>query len=66
MKLKEDSAKQASSGSGIRRLFFWATVASGVAAAFLMIRRGESLGTIARKTITNPIGTLVTELKTVV
>ena len=50
----------------MKRILFWATIASGVAAAYLMIRRGESLGTIARKTLTNPIGTLVTELKTAV
>jgi hypothetical protein len=47
-----------------RKLFFWGTVIAGVAAAYLMYRRGEQLGTIAVKTVTNPIGTFVSELET--
>jgi hypothetical protein len=39
----------------------FATIVSGVAAAYLMYRRGESLGTIARQAITNPVGSLVSE-----
>jgi len=39
---------------------------SGCVAAYLMYRRGESLGTIARRTITNPVGSLVTEVKNAV
>jgi hypothetical protein len=45
------------------KLIFFATVASGVIAAYLMHRRGESLGSIAKQAITNPIGSLVTEVK---
>jgi hypothetical protein len=46
----------------IKRLLFWGTIAAGAAAAYLMYRRGESLGTIATTTVTNPVGSLVTEL----
>jgi hypothetical protein len=48
----------------MRRVFFWGTVAAGALAAYLMYRRGESLGTIAQRSIGNPIGTLVSELGT--
>lgn len=47
-----------------KRVFFWSTVVAGVAAAVLMRKRGESLGKIALKTVTNPIGSLVSEVKT--
>lgn len=46
----------------IRKLFVFATVASGVAAAYLMYRRGAPLGTIATRTITNPVGSLISEV----
>jgi uncharacterized protein (DUF697 family) len=49
--------------SSFRKLIFFATIASGVIAAYLMYRRGESLGSIARQAITNPIGSMVTEVK---
>jgi hypothetical protein len=44
----------------------YATVISGFVAAYLMYRRGESLVSIARKTVTNPVGSLVSEVKNVV
>lgn len=47
----------------MKRLFFWATVASGAAAAYMMHRRGESFGTIAKQAMLNPMGTLAKELK---
>ncbi len=47
----------------MRKLFLYGTIASGVVAAYLMYRRGESLGTIAQKAVTNPLGSLATELK---
>ena len=47
----------------MKRLFFWITLASGVTAAVLMARRGESLGTIAKKAINNPFGALGSEVK---
>jgi hypothetical protein len=49
--------------SSFRKLIFFATIASGVIAAYLMYRRGESIGSIARQAIANPIGSLVTEVK---
>jgi hypothetical protein len=47
----------------LRRLFVLATIISGVAAAYLMYRRGESLGAIVKQTITNPVGTLASEVR---
>lgn len=47
----------------MRRVIAWATVCAGVAAAYMMLRRGESLGTIARKTTFNPIGSFASEVK---
>jgi hypothetical protein len=51
------------SQSSVRRLILFATIVSGFAAAYLMYRRGESLGTIAKRTITNPVGSLISEVK---
>ena len=48
----------------MKRLFFWVTLASGVTAAVLMARRGESFGNIAKKAIGNPLGSLGNEVKT--
>ena len=45
----------------MRRFIFWATIASGVIAAYLMYRRGESIGTIARETVQHPVGSLIQE-----
>jgi hypothetical protein len=47
----------------LKRLFVIATIISGVAAAYLMYRRGESLGAIAKKTLTNPVGALASEVR---
>lgn len=47
----------------MKRLIYWGTLAAGVLAAYLMFRRGESLGTIAKKTISNPVGSLVNEVQ---
>jgi hypothetical protein len=46
----------------LRKLFVYASVISGVVAAYLMYRRGEPLGTIATKAITNPVGSLISEV----
>ncbi len=48
----------------MKKVLFWGTLIAGATAAYLMYRRGESLGTIAAHTVTNPVGSLVTELKT--
>jgi len=47
----------------MRRFVFMATFAAGITAAYLMQKRGESLLTIVKKTLTNPLGTLADELK---
>ena len=47
----------------MKRLFFWATLASGAAAAYMMHRRGESFGSIAKAAMLNPMGSLAKELK---
>jgi hypothetical protein len=47
----------------MRRFVFLATLAAGITAAYLMQKRGESLLTIVKKTLTNPLGTLADELK---
>ena len=47
----------------MKRLFVWASLISGVAAAYLMYRRGVSLGTIAERTMTDPLGALASEAK---
>ena len=49
--------------SSARKLILLATVASGFVAAYLMYRRGASLGSIASQTLTNPVGSLVSEVK---
>lgn len=47
----------------LKRFVFIATLAAGVTAAYLMQKRGESLLTIVKKTISNPLGALADELK---
>ncbi len=47
----------------MKRLLFWSTIAAGATAAYLMFRRGESLGNIAKRTMTNPLGSFVNEVK---
>jgi len=46
----------------LRKVFVYASVISGIVAAYLMYRRGETLGTIATRTITNPVGSLISEV----
>jgi hypothetical protein len=48
----------------MRKLFLWGTVVAGVTAAYLMYRRGESLGTIAQRSVANPVGSLMKEVNT--
>jgi hypothetical protein len=52
--------------STLSKVILYATVISGIVAAYLMYRRGESMFSIARKTVTNPVGSLVSEVKNVV
>jgi hypothetical protein len=48
----------------LRRALFWGTIAAGGLAAYMMYRRGEPLDAIAAQTVTNPFGSLVSELRT--
>ena len=47
----------------MRRILFWGTVLSGATAAYLMYRRGEPLGAIAKRTLVHPLGSLASEIK---
>jgi hypothetical protein len=47
----------------MKRALFWGTILAGAVAAYLMYRRGEPIGTIAVKAVTNPVGSLVSELE---
>jgi hypothetical protein len=47
----------------MKKVLFYGTILSGAVAAYLMYRRGESFGTIAQKTMTNPIGSFANEMK---
>ncbi len=47
----------------MKRLVLWGSIAAGATAAYLMYRRGESVITIARRILTNPVGTFVTEVR---
>jgi uncharacterized protein (DUF697 family) len=58
-----ESEELAESRNSMSKLILFATIASGVIAAYLMYRRGESLGTIAKQAVTNPVGSLMTEVK---
>jgi hypothetical protein len=52
--------------STLSKIIVYATVISGLVAAYLMYKRGESLVAIARKTVINPVGSLVSEVQNVV
>lgn len=47
----------------MRKFIVWGSIAAGAVAAYLMYKRGTPIMTIAKKAITNPVGSLVTELK---
>jgi hypothetical protein len=49
--------------SSLSKVILYATVISGVVAAYLMYRRGESVFSIARKSVFNPVGSLVSEVR---
>jgi hypothetical protein len=56
--------KRIEAHSTFSKIIVYATLISGFVAAYLMYKRGESLVAIARKTVTNPVGSLVSEVKT--
>ncbi|HEX4066675.1 MAG TPA: hypothetical protein VHZ09_11690 [Acidobacteriaceae bacterium] len=45
----------------MRRALLWATVASGIVAAYLMYRRGERPATIVRESVQHPVRSLIDE-----
>jgi|GEM_PF-4952915 len=47
----------------MKRFVFLATLAAGVTAAYLMQKRGESLVSIVKKTLSNPLAALADELR---
>lgn len=47
----------------MRKLVVWGSVIAGTVAAYLMYKRGTPIMEIAKKTVLNPVGSLVTELK---
>ena len=58
--------EQVEAHSTFSKIIVCATVISGFVAAYLMYKRGESMIAIARETVTNPVGSLVSEVKKVV
>jgi hypothetical protein len=50
----------------LSKVLLYASVISGFVAACLMYRRGESMFSIARNAVTNPVESLVSEVKNVV
>jgi hypothetical protein len=55
--------REPQSRSSLGKVLFYGSIISGLVAAYLMYRRGESLPTIARRSITNPIGSMISEVK---
>ena len=47
----------------MKRVIYWATIAAGVTAAYLMYRRGVPVLQIAQKAAMNPLGALVNEVQ---
>ena len=47
----------------MKRLLFWSTIAAGAAAAYLMYRRGESVGNIAKRVFVSPLGSFASEVR---
>jgi hypothetical protein len=58
--------KQVETRSNLNKIVLYGTVISGFVAAYLMYRGGESIVSIARKTVTNPVGSMVSEVKSVI
>ena len=47
----------------MKKIIYWATLACGVTAAYLMYKRGVPVLQIAQKAATNPLGALVNEVQ---
>jgi hypothetical protein len=57
------TGEQIETRSSIGRVIVYGTIIAGVIAAYLMYRRGESLTSIAKQAIANPVGSMVSEVK---
>jgi hypothetical protein len=60
-----EKGPQIDAQTSLSKAILYATIISGFVAAYLMYRRGESLLSIAKKTVSNPVGSLVSEVKNV-
>jgi hypothetical protein len=60
-----DEKKSLKARGSLGKLFVLATIISGVIAAYLMHKRGAPVTTIATETITNPLGSLASEVKSI-
>ena len=47
----------------MRKLLFWTTILSGGVAAYLMLKKGEPLGQVAKQVMRHPFGSLVDQVK---
>jgi uncharacterized protein (DUF697 family) len=61
-----ETGEQIETQSSMRKVVVFGTIIAGVIAAYLMYRRGESLTSIAKQAITNPVGSMVSEVKNAV
>lgn len=61
-----DEKKSLEARGTVGKLFVLATIIWGIVAAYLMHKRGASFTTIAKETITNPLGSLASEVKNIV
>lgn len=50
-------------GGTMKRAIFWGTLAAGVVAAYLMVKRGAPLTEVLTKTLRNPFGALGAEVQ---
>lgn len=46
----------------MKKVIFWGTMAAGVAAAYLMVKRGAPLTEVLTNTLRNPFGALGNEI----
>lgn len=61
-----ETGEQIKTRSSMRKVILYGTIIAGVIAAYLMYRRGESLTSIAKQAVTNPVGSMVSEVKNAV
>lgn len=61
-----ETADQVETQGSMRKVIVYGTIIAGFVAAYLMYRRGESLTSIAKQAITNPVGSMISEVKNAV